>query len=70
MKDAGLPCYLTQRELSNAPDQVTSLRNPPTKRDRGIHFPPEANCLVGLADGKAVPVIETCETVRPMMEHR
>ena len=40
------------------------------QRGPGIHFPPEANCLVGLADGKAVPVIETCETVRPMMEHR
>jgi len=57
-------------EVDVAPDQVTSLRNPPTKGDRGSHFPPEANCLVGLADGKAVPVIETCETVRPMMEHR
>jgi hypothetical protein len=56
--------------LTLPPDQVTSLRNPPTKGDRGSHFPPEANCLVGLADGKAVPVIETCETVRPMMEHR
>ena len=56
-------------EVGVAPGQVTSLRNPPTKGHRGIHFPPEANCLVGLADGKAVPVIETCETVRPMMEH-
>jgi hypothetical protein len=40
-------------EVGVAPGQVTSLRNPPTKGHRGIHFPPEANRLIGLADDKA-----------------
>ena len=30
-----------------APDQVTSLRSPPTKGHRGIHFSPEATASLG-----------------------
>jgi len=56
-------------EVDVAPRSGHQLAQSAHQRGPGIHFPPEANCLVGLADGKAVPVIETCETVRPMMEH-
>lgn len=51
------------------PDQITSLRGPRegvTEHDRMYHK--ATNCLINLADGKAVAVIETCEVVQQMIE--
>lgn len=53
-------------EVTVLPNQITSLRDPP-KGERGIHFPPEANCLLGLTDGKQLPVVETCAKVRSLV---
>lgn len=54
-------------EIGINPATVTSLRprgDAPAKR----LFPHAAHCLVGLTDGKAAAVIETCVQVRALME--
>jgi hypothetical protein len=56
-------------EVSVVPGQITFTRNPPAVRSHdALHFPKEANCLVGLADGKAIPVTETCDYVKLLIE--
>jgi hypothetical protein len=43
------------------PTSITSLRE---EHDGGKHFPKHAKCLINLADGKFIAVVETCEEVR------
>lgn len=47
------------------PDLVTHLRN----REPGSkNFTEKANCMINMADGRFVTVVETCEAVRRAME--
>ena len=46
------------------PGAITHLRNP----EGQSNFPPKAQCMVNLADGKFVTVTETCEAVRRAIE--
>jgi hypothetical protein len=47
-------------------EQITTLRGPPQQR-KGT-FTTEARCMINTSDGKFIAVIETCETVRKLME--
>jgi hypothetical protein len=54
------------QEVTISPNHVTSLRAPAGPLDRLA--PSGSHCLVGLTDGKFVSVIETCLTVRRLLE--
>jgi hypothetical protein len=47
-------------------EEITSLRQ--SKEEGSKHFTEKAKCLINLADGKFVTVIETCEEVRKQIE--
>jgi hypothetical protein len=51
------------------PDQITSMRE---ARDdaSGKHFAANLRCMISLADGKFVAVVEECGTVRKMVEDK
>jgi hypothetical protein len=53
-------------EVAVNPTLVTSLRSTPGSL--GGLAPSGANCIVGLTDGKFLAVIETCDTVRRLLE--
>jgi hypothetical protein len=53
-------------EVAVNPALVTSLRAPAGPLDRLA--PAGSHCLVGLVDGKFVSVLETCPTVRKLLE--
>jgi len=57
------------REVRINPDAVTSLQGPKTgaKKDDKL-FAEEIHCLVGLADGKNVAVLEDCSVIQRMLE--
>ena len=51
------------------PEQVTSLITEREHREKGNRlYPDKAKCLVRLADGTQVPVTETCDDVKQMLE--
>jgi hypothetical protein len=51
------------------PDTVTTMRGAPGEKNQ--HFTEQAKCLLNLADGKFVAVVEDCETVRKLLrEHQ
>lgn len=55
---------LDGRELSVNPKQITHL----TSRGQGALIVEGVNCAVGLADGKLLSVVETCEQIRAILE--
>jgi hypothetical protein len=56
-------------EISISAEQVTSLRSPQV--DGGDkHFSKTVHCMVSLADGKFIAVVERCETVRKKIEEQ
>ncbi len=57
---------LTGHEVHINPRQVTSMREP----EGGEHFAKGLNCLINLADGKFVTVMEPCAEVRRSIEGR
>lgn len=48
------------------PSQITHLRNPELTKDHS--FTDKARCMVNMADGKYITVLETCEYVRRAIE--
>ena len=57
------------QEYRIASEQVTSLHAPRPSGDK--HFVSTVHCLVNLADGKFVSVVETCpEVAKKLAEHR
>lgn len=54
------------QEIWINPDAVAALRS----KEKGQNFPPGANCLVNLEDGKFAAVKETCAEVRRMGEEK
>ena len=57
-------------EIRVNPDQITHLRSakPNASKDEKIFHGSPANCMINLADGKFVTVVETCEQVKGMMK--
>ena len=56
-------------EISLAPRQVTSLHAAiPGKPNK--QFDNDVKCVINTTDGKFVSVIETCDTVRQLIEER
>lgn len=49
------------RPVSVNPEQITSLQHKTEKRNQMV--PEKANCIVNLADGKFIAVLEDCPTV-------
>jgi len=46
------------------PEQIVAMRAP-----RGTdHFGPEVKCLISTTDSKFVGVVQTCETVRKLLQ--
>lgn len=58
---------LDQMEITINPANVTSLRQAHETKPNKL-FSSEVECMIGLTDGKFVTVIETCETVRKLIE--
>lgn len=54
------------QEVAVNPPQITSLRAPAGALDRLA--PQGSHCIVGLADGKWLAVIETCRAVQQLLE--
>lgn len=56
-------------EVRISPSQITSLHSPRQgiQKDDKI-YSEKANCLVGLADGKNVQVVEPCLVIQRMLE--
>lgn len=56
-------------EIRVNPEQITHLRSakPNASKDEKT-FPGHVNCMINLADGKFVTVVETCEQVKGMMK--
>ena len=54
------------REISVNPQQVTSLHAATSKGNKLVAN--EVRCIVGLADGKFVSVVETCDVVKRLLE--
>jgi len=69
---AGLSLVLLHRvdggEVVVAPSHITSMheKSPGSARDKLIVH--EARCIVWLADGKQLSVLEPCERVRKLMD--
>jgi hypothetical protein len=55
-------------EIAVNPAQVTSLHAKATGPDRNKLTTHEAHCIVWLADGKLLAVLETCDQVKAMLE--
>ena len=55
-------------EVMINPEQVTSLREA-RKAEHNKLFTHEAQCMIGLTDGKFVAVVESCKAVRELVEH-
>jgi hypothetical protein len=55
-------------EVIVAPSQITSLhaKAPTSATNKAVA--PEARCVVWLADGKLLSVIETCDVVRKLLD--
>ena len=58
------------REIVLNPAQVTSMREAHEANDPDRAFTKDVRCMVNLADGKFVTVIEECDEVRRLMEGR
>jgi hypothetical protein len=54
-------------EIGVNPGAIVSLR-PPSRSAAAKLLPRSAHCLIGLSDGKAAAVIETCASVRALVE--
>lgn len=54
------------REIRINPQQVTSMRA--ASGDHNELLTDSVRCMVSLADGKYVSVVEPCETVQKMLE--
>jgi hypothetical protein len=51
------------------PDQIVSLRTAaPERKEEGRLFHQSVKCLINLADGKFVAVVEDCNTIRALIE--
>jgi hypothetical protein len=51
------------------PDQIVSLRAAaPERKDEAKLFHQSVKCLINLADGKFVAVVEDCNTIRNLIE--
>jgi hypothetical protein len=51
------------------PDQIVSLRTAaPDREDEKRLYHKSIKCLINLADGKFVAIVENCDTVRNQME--
>ena len=57
------------REIRVSPSQITSMQSPRAgaKKDEKL-YPEGLNCLINLADGKSVAVVEPCLVIQRMME--
>ena len=55
-------------EVMINPEQVTSLRQA-RQTEHNKLFTHEAQCMIGLTDGKFVAVVESCKAVRELVEH-
>jgi hypothetical protein len=53
-------------EIVINPAEVTALRQSGSSEFK--HFSPSVHCWIGFTGGKYVTVVETCATVRKMME--
>lgn len=53
-----------QQIIAVSPSQVVSVREP--RGDQ--HFGPGIRCLLHTTDGKFIAVIETCQTVRELLD--
>ena len=60
---------LEGREIRVNPDQVTHLRAAKLGETDKL-FPAHAKCMVNLADGKFLAVVETCAEIQRMLEQR
>jgi hypothetical protein len=49
-----------------ASEQITALHSP--SQPRSAHYPEKAKCLINLADGKFVAVLESCPEIQRMLE--
>jgi hypothetical protein len=54
-------------EIRINPHEVTSLRSA-KPGEEGKHFAEEVHCMVSLADGKFVTVVEQCADIQKLME--
>lgn len=60
---------LEGREIHVNPDQVTHLRAAKQGETDKL-FPTHAKCMVNLADGKFIAVVEPCEAIQQMLERK
>ena len=54
------------REIRVNPEQITSLRSASGEGNK--YFTGEVHCMIGLADGKFVTVVEPCDRVQTILE--
>ena len=52
------------QEILVQPSQVVTVRRP---REHEGHFPEGVRCIVHLADGKFITVVEPCDVVRELL---
>lgn len=50
------------------PEEVTSIRSAPTHQQSTPLLSEKTDCLVNLADGKFITVVESCEVVEKLLE--
>lgn len=55
-------------EVLVAPSHITSMHSKAPANAQNKLVTPEARCIVWLADGKQLLVLEPCETVRKLLE--
>ena len=55
-------------EVVVAPAHITSMHSKAPANAQNKLVTPEARCIVWLADGKQLIVLEACETVKRLME--
>jgi len=54
-------------EVAVSPSHITSMHSKAPDRGQNKLVAPEAHCIVWLADGKQVSVLETCDVVQKLM---